>query len=264
MPALCLGRETGLPAYSDWRQFIRATRTRRHGGSAVRRVTWTQLRFRTARSIALLLGLLFAVTAFTVLTAASRTAQLRTTREVSAHFGAAYQILVRPKGARTRLETQTGTVQPNFLSGIYGGISLAQYRAIKNIPGVAVAAPIAMVGYTLDLAGVPIRLPTAAARYPGTRSLYRASTIWISESGATRISQPPSYAYLTRNPLGLSNFTGATYEILPGGARRTVCPNGLHRTGPFTASAQSEGWCWSKVNGQPGLPGLPGLTARHP
>ena len=228
------------------------------------RVTWSQLRFRTARSIALLLGLLFAVTAFTVLTAASRTAQLRTTREVSAHFGAAYQILVRPKGARTRLETQTGTVQPNFLSGIYGGISLAQYRAIKNIPGVAVAAPIAMVGYTLDLAGVPVRLPAAAARYPGPRSLYRASTTWISESGATRIAQPPSYVYLTRNPLGLSNFTGATFEILPGGSRRTVCPNGLRRTGPFTASAQSEGLCWSKVNGQPGLPGLPGLTARHP
>ncbi|MDR3034877.1 MAG: hypothetical protein LBV78_17540, partial [Kitasatospora sp.] len=229
----------------------------------MRRITWSQLRFRTARSLALWLGLAFAVTAFTVLTAASRTAQLRTTSAVTAHFGAAYQILVRPTGARTRLETETGTVQPNFLSGIYGGISLAQDRTIKNIPGVAVAAPIAMVGYTLELAGVPVRLPAAAARYPGTRSLYRASTTWISQSG-TRIVQPPSYVYLTRNPLGLSNLTGATYETLPGGSRRVVCPNGLHRTGPFSASAQSDGWCWSKANGQPGLPGVTGLTARHP
>src|ERR1700678_2726157 len=122
----------------------------RSRGQGVRRIAWSQLRFRTARSVALLLGMVFAVTSFTVLTAASRTAQLRTTGTVTAHFGSAYQILVRPKGARTLLEVKTGTVQPNFLSGIYGGISLAQYHAISGILGVSVAAPIAMIGYTLE------------------------------------------------------------------------------------------------------------------
>jgi hypothetical protein len=78
--------------------------------------------------------LLLATTAFTVLTAASRTAQLRTTGTVSAHFVPAYDILVRPRGARTALETRTGTVQPSFLSGIYGGISMSQYRQIASQP----------------------------------------------------------------------------------------------------------------------------------
>src|SRR5580658_7883900 len=100
----------------------------------MRRLAWSQLRFRTVRLVALLAGLLLATTAFTVLTAASRTAQLRTVGTVSAHFVPAYDILVRPDGARTALETQTKTVQPNFLSGIYGGITMAQYRRIANIP----------------------------------------------------------------------------------------------------------------------------------
>jgi hypothetical protein len=230
----------------------------------VRRIAWSQLRFRTARSVALLLGMVFAVTSFTVLTAASRTAQLRTTGTVTAHFGSAYQILVRPKGARTLLEVKTGTVQPNFLSGIYGGISLAQYHAISGILGVSVAAPIAMIGYTLENVSVPIRLPASAAAYPGARSLYRVSTTWVSAAGKTRISQPPSYVYLTRDRLGLATSSGATYETTPSGSR-TVCLNGFQRTGPFTASAQTLNWCWSKVNGQPnGLESVSSLTASHP
>lgn len=115
----------------------------------MRRLLWSQLRFRRVRALALLAGMLVAVTAFTVLTAASRTSQLRTVGTVTAHFRTAYDILVRPKGSRTKLESQTGTVQPNFLSGIYGGITIAQYHEIQRIPGVQVAAPIAMVGYLM-------------------------------------------------------------------------------------------------------------------
>ena len=111
------------------------------------RLAWWQARFRPARTLALIAGVLVAAAAFTVLTAASRTAQLRTTGAVSANFQPAYDILVRPKGARTAQENRTGTVQPDFLSGIYGGITMAQYHQIQQIPGVQVAAPIAMVGY---------------------------------------------------------------------------------------------------------------------
>ena len=99
------------------------------------RLAWSQVRFRPARTVALILGVLVAATAFTVLTAASRTAQVRTPGVVSANFSPAYDILVRPRGARTALESATGTVQPDFLSGIYGGITLAQYQQIQQIPG---------------------------------------------------------------------------------------------------------------------------------
>ena len=92
------------------------------------RLAWSQVRFRPARTLALILGVLVAATAFTVLTAASRTAQARTVGKVSANFQPAYDILVRPKGTRTAVERQTGTVQPDFLSGIYGGITMAQWH----------------------------------------------------------------------------------------------------------------------------------------
>ncbi len=214
------------------------------------RMSWLQLRSGAVRSVALLLGLLLATTAFTVLTAASRTVQLRTIGAVSAHFVPAYDILVRPKGTRTSLETQTGTVQPDFLSGIYGGITMTQYRQIERIPGVEVAAPIAMIGYTLVRDFIPVFLPAADNARPG-RALYRYSTTWVSDGGLTRISQPPSYLYLTPDRLGVSS-AGDIYEIQPRGPRVTVCPQQGFNTNPFGPAAQSNAWCWSKVNGTAG------------
>src|SRR5262245_33958579 len=187
------------------------------------RLAWSQLRFRSVRLLALLAGMLLATTAFTVLTAASRTAQLRTAGTVSAHFVPAYDILVRPNGARTALETRSGTVQPNFLSGIYGGITMAQYQQIAKIAGVSVAAPIAMVGYTLMKIEIPVLLPASDNAGSG-RELFRYSTTWVSDGGSTRISQPPSYLYLTPDRLGLSSADGSNYEVLPGGSHVTVCP----------------------------------------
>ena len=229
------------------------------------RLAWSQLRFRSGRALALLLGMLVAVTAFSVLTAASRTSQLRTVGEVSAHFSPAYDILVRPKGTRTALEARTGTVQPNFLSGIYGGITMRQYHEIQQIPGVALAAPIAMVGYSLPTELVPVRLPAADVARPG-RQLYRVSTTWVSAGGTSRIRQPASYVYLTPDRLGVTDATGATSEVLPGGSEVTVCPPPGRLTNPFGPAAQSDNWCWSKANGlgPPGDEGYRDLTAAHP
>lgn len=162
--------------------------------------------------------MLVAVTAFCVLTATARTSQLRTVGTVTAHFRAAYDILVRPERSRTPLESRTGTVQPNFLSGIYGGISLRQYHDIQQLPGVAVAAPIAMVGYSLPIVPVTARLPASAVAGPGRR-LYRLRTTWVSVAGRTRIQQPTSYMYLTSNPIRQPPDGSAAFEQLPSGAR---------------------------------------------
>ena len=222
------------------------------------RLAWSQLRFRIPRAVALLAGVLVAATAFTVLTAASRTAQLRTVGTVSAHFRPAYDILVRPKRSRTALETRAGTVQPNFASGIYGGITLAQYHRIQHIPGVGVAAPIAMVGYTLERLAVPVPLPASDYARPG-RQLYRYTTTWVSAGGTTRITQPASYLYLTPDRLGQSS-AGTADEILPNRSRVTVCPGPAIAANPFGAAAQSNGWCWSKINGTAGLFVVSGLA----
>ena len=229
------------------------------------RLAWSQLRYRAARSAALLLGILVAVTAFCVLTASARTSQLRTVGTVSAHFRAAYDILVRPQGSRTRLESSTGTVQPNFLSGIYGGISLRQYHDIAQLPGVSVAAPIAMVGYSLPIVPVTTRLPAAAIAGPG-RQLYRLSTTWVSDAGRIRIRQPPSYVYLTSNPIRQQQTGPDVFERLPSGARARTCAGYPLRAAepPFSPAKQSSLWCWSRVTGMYGGGSWEGLTAQHP
>jgi hypothetical protein len=210
------------------------------------RLAWWQVRFRPARTLALVAGVLVAATAFTVLTAASQTAQARTLGTVSANFKAAYDILVRPKGARTAVESRTGTVKPDFLSGIYGGITMAQYLQIQRIPGVQVAAPIAMVGYSDLEASIFVPVPAAALAGSG-RQLYRVSTTWVSDSGASRITQPPGYLYVTPLPLtrpDTESVTDGTGPGCPGGAAVFPSPG----TNPFGTVAQSYALCWSRVN----------------
>jgi putative ABC transport system permease protein len=205
------------------------------------RLAWWQARFRPARTLALVIGVLVAAAAFTVLTAASRTAQLRTTGAVSANFQPAYDILVRPKGARTAQESKTGTVQPDFLSGIYGGITMAQYHQIQQIPGVQVAAPMAMVGYAQLTAETFEPVPAAALGRSGPR-LYRISTTWVSDSGASRVTQPPGYLYVT--PRRLTSGPGSAVVRSPCGPVSTLPPG----TNPFGTAAQSYALCWSRVN----------------
>ena len=214
------------------------------------RLAWSQLRFAAVRVVALLAGLLLATTAFTVLTAASRTAQLRTVGTVSSHFLSAYQILVRPKGARTALEEQTGTVQPNFLAGIYGGITMAQYHQIASLPGVSVAAPIAMVGYALVDAAVPFAIPAADYRGPG-RHLFRDQTTWVSDNGTSRVTQPANYTYVTPGQLQFNQSSADMQELVPGHGAVTVCPNRAESpaASPFGIAYQSTIGCWSKVDG---------------
>jgi putative ABC transport system permease protein len=223
------------------------------------RLAWSQVRFRLARTLALVAGVLVAATAFTVLTAASQTAQVRTLGTVSANFKAAYDILVRPKGARTAVESKTGTVQPDFLSGIYGGISMAQYHQIQQIPGVQVAAPIAMVGYAQLNASIFVPVPKSALAGSG-RQLYRISTTYVNDNGASRVTQPPTYLYVTPLRLKGSSNVGdppATDGTGPGctlNVNTVVSPE----TNPFGTAGQSYASCWSRVN-QYDLP--PGLGA---
>ncbi|MHC0038558.1 ABC transporter permease [Pseudoneobacillus sp. C159] len=58
-----------------------------------------------------------------------------------------YDIVVRPPDSRSITEDYQ-LLEPNYLSGISGGISLEQLNKIKNIKDVAIAAPIAVIGNT--------------------------------------------------------------------------------------------------------------------
>jgi hypothetical protein len=100
----------------------------------------------------LLLGLFALSTCLTLMAVASESATLTATQELSRYWRTTYDILVRPSGFRSPIEEKYGLVEANYLSGINGGITITQYETIKAIPGVEVAAPIAMLGYVFQMA----------------------------------------------------------------------------------------------------------------
>ncbi|HET6551621.1 MAG TPA: hypothetical protein VFG79_24345 [Solirubrobacter sp.] len=146
----------------------------------------------------MLLGILVATTSFTVLTGTSDSQRLEVRGTVAKAFRGDYDILVRPRGSRTAFERRTGQVQPNFLSGIFGGISLADWHRIQRLPGVEVAAPIANLGYVLATANVPVDLSRAAGNRG--RVLLRMRVRWRTDHGLSRLPEPSSYLYVT--PIG--------------------------------------------------------------
>src|SRR6266566_7863365 len=115
----------------------------------MRGFVWSQFRFRRSRTGALALAILVAAVSFTLLTASAKTSSLHVHGTLKSSFRPAYDILVRPPGSQTALERSERLVRPNFLAGVYGGISFKQWHRIEHTRGVAVAAPVANIGWIL-------------------------------------------------------------------------------------------------------------------
>ena len=224
------------------------------------RVIGRQVRSRRDRSLALGAGILVASVSFSLLTADVATSQLEVTSTVAANYvNSAYQILVRPKGSRTTLETSQGVVRPGAISGIGGGITLAQWQQVLHTQGVTVAAPIAILGYALPESVFPIDLTT----YSGSaqRAIFRVSVERVTDDGLTRQTDAPVYVYITRNAMapepnqGNTLLAVAAEEVVSPGNDHPVCAEDLASTGPFDQAdrggiaALGDVDCWSLQNG---------------
>lgn len=164
------------------------------------RFLWSQLRHRRSRTAALAAGILVAAVSFTLLTSAASTSQLRVTGIVARNFRSAYDILVRPSGSITPLERERGLVRGNYLSGSFGGITLRQWRQIEQLPGVAVAAPIANIGYIIP--AVIIRVPLSGLPTGSEQALYRLGLTWLANNGASQYPGATPYVYVASTPGG--------------------------------------------------------------
>ncbi|MFC5661704.1 FtsX-like permease family protein [Kitasatospora misakiensis] len=176
-----------------------------------------QLRRQAARTLTLLLGVLVATTGFTLLTGSVETSRLEVRASADAGFRAAYDVLVRPKGARSEREAATGQVRPNFLSGQFGGITSAQWQQITGINGVEVAAPVAMLGYVQ--AGTSTRVDVTAQLDPAAdRQLLRLRSTWHTDRGLSEAPDPgATYVYVTSRPIVLPD--GETTRDAPDWSR---------------------------------------------
>ncbi|MFI0944311.1 FtsX-like permease family protein [Streptomyces sp. NPDC021020] len=182
-----------------------------------------QLRFRGGRAVALVCALLVAVTSFAVLTGTADTQRVNLTGTVRANARGAYDLLVRPTGARSRLETAGGLVSSTALSGLNGGITTAQWQKIAGLPGVDVAAPVAVVGYSLPM--LLLTADVSKGLKPGKqRQLLRVTPVHTSENGLTAVPGEQSYVYVSDLPMhGNDDHPTNPDEVQPDGSVRELC-----------------------------------------
>src|SRR5712691_8605402 len=144
----------------------------------MRALVWGELKANRWRSGSLAAAILFAALSFILLTSATSTNALQIQGVIGTNFRAAYDILVRPEGTLTQLEEEQGLVSDNYLSGLFGGITVGQWRTIEDVPGVEAAAPIANLGYVFLRAPIAIDIRRMLNDQPV--QLYKLQLSWIA------------------------------------------------------------------------------------
>lgn len=163
----------------------------------MRRYLWLQVRHRSTRAVTLGAGILVAAVSFSLLTSAARTSALELRGTVRAHFRSAYDVLVRPTGDPSSA-AKPGPLPNNFESGIFGGITMAQWRRVLSTPGVQVAAPVENLGFivTATEAQIPVGPYLSGLR----DQLYRLRLTWVADRGLSRYPGEVDYVYVTDLP----------------------------------------------------------------
>jgi putative ABC transport system permease protein len=232
------------------------------------RLVWRGVRFARGRAVALAAGMLVAAVAFSLLTASVEVNTAAVKGVVNANLRGEYDLLVLPRGS-----VQTGAgkhlVQVNYLSTSTSGITMSQYATIARLPGVAVAAPLEIVGYLLETAYIPVILSPAAAAKSGSRVLVVTSRYTADQGLSTYPPYDEGYVYITTDHLtpprpqgtrivhNLNAIVTGPAERLPDGKSVIVCPVTfpvpLGQPSPFQrTSGLLQGGCYSRTGGTPG------------
>lgn len=185
------------------------------------RFVLSQLRFRPWRVAALASAILVAAASFSVLTAAGKTTEIRVRGSVESNYRTAYDILVRPRGVASPLERTQGLVPNNYLSGLFGGVTLEQWRKVKQIPGVEVAAPVANVGFIIPAGFETVQLDGLLNDDPV--QLYRVTFRTFAHAATSLYQLRTSYVYYTRRNRFTYNALGNGVLELTAGERLSVC-----------------------------------------
>jgi ABC-type antimicrobial peptide transport system permease subunit len=176
---------------------------------------------RWSRSVATVLAATLAVSSFIILTGTSERQRLEVTQLVEASARGAYDILVRPKGSTSDIESSQQIVREDYLSGAYGGITLDQVKQLRRVPGVEVAAPIAMLGVTWRTQYVPIDVGDALKGR--AHALLRYVVQDETRNATVKHQSWTGYVYLTRGKLEQTGEWGTGSLERVSGKTVTVC-----------------------------------------
>ncbi|KLT17667.1 hypothetical protein [Neobacillus vireti] len=149
------------------------------------------------RFILMLIGALLISGGLSTLIGLSETNKGTVINSLQKKWSASYDIVVRPNGTKSETE-QEHLFDPNYLSGISGGISLEDYENIKNIPDIEIAAPISMIGFT----GYSANFKKIDIKEPG---IYRLTDTTTDYNGLNSSSKTNVY-YFSRGMYDLPSI----------------------------------------------------------
>lgn len=161
------------------------------------------------RFILLMIGILVISSGLSYLVGSSENSSGTVVNLLKENWKAQYHILVRPPGSKSVSE-KNNLLSPNYLSGIKGGISLEQYRTIKDMNSISVAAPIAMIGY-IDT-GIQYAPFSHIKEKPN--SVYRIVMTKSNKVGKQLNNQQQIF-YITDNNQIVNNDLVKNYSLLP-------------------------------------------------
>ncbi|TGB03742.1 ABC transporter permease [Halobacillus salinus] len=136
---------------------------------------WKSWKQHKERLILMLIGMLVISGGLSYLFGLSKAQDLTVTEELQKRWKSSYDIVVRPPGSQSMTE-EDELLEPNFLNGIHGGITLDQYEQIKSVADVETAAPVAVIGYS----NMNIMLDEFELEEPG---IYKISSKESTEQG---------------------------------------------------------------------------------
>ena len=181
-------------------------------------------------------GLLIATVGFSLLASTSQTASAVLHGDISTTWQTPYDLLVRPRGSLTGMEATQGLVRPNYVSALgSGGITKQQLAAIRQIPSVGIAAPIAISGYAFwNLQGFGLTLPRPA---PGERTeVYRMSFGETTDAGLSTFSIQTHYLVVASN---------GWFKVDPATLRGELTASDVRMSCASTAVTGDEVSCWA-------------------
>jgi hypothetical protein len=156
-----------------------------------------------------------------------------------------YDIIVSAPDSGGSGDTGGWTVNPAALDGLSGGITLNQYDAIRKLPGVAVAAPLTMVGYVPFTVSAPMAIPARvrAAAPTGVTLTVRLR----SDNGLSTVTwDDVTVAYPTLKPSTLSVKLSWTFQLPlvavdPAAEAQLLNLNGAVTSGSYLPEAAAPG-----------------------
>lgn len=79
------------------------------------------------------------------------------------------------------------------------GSRCGRYYTVEHLPGVEVAAPIAMIGYIVPQPSLYVRVPAGLGG--AARELYRVDRTWVFDRALSHARDAGGFVYVTRSLL---------------------------------------------------------------